>query len=158
MKPVVIIVIAIVFVIGMGLSINVSAESNLVPSWIRNSVSFWIQGEISDKEFLDSMAWLISKGIMTVSANPSSFSSYIIEEKSNVGSSKSTDPTTTESVWCNSGDTPLAYGAYGESRRNGYVLTLMTNAQPSDNGFEITVHNLTSESGEVHFWITCLKQ
>ena len=52
MKPVVIIAIAVVCSVGIGLSINVSAEEKLVPSWIKNTAEWWANGDIGDGEFL----------------------------------------------------------------------------------------------------------
>ena len=48
------------------LSQNVSAESNSVPSWIKNTASFWVEGNVSDVEFLNAMEFLIGEGIIQV--------------------------------------------------------------------------------------------
>ncbi|MFB5645379.1 MAG: phosphate/phosphite/phosphonate ABC transporter substrate-binding protein [Nitrosopumilaceae archaeon] len=45
---------------------NVSAESNSVPSWIKNTASFWVDGNVSDTEFLNAMEFLIGEGIIQV--------------------------------------------------------------------------------------------
>ena len=45
---------------------NVSAESNSVPSWIKNTASFWVDGNVSDTEFLNAMEFLIGEGIINV--------------------------------------------------------------------------------------------
>ncbi|MFQ5572891.1 MAG: phosphate/phosphite/phosphonate ABC transporter substrate-binding protein [Nitrosopumilaceae archaeon] len=45
---------------------NVSAESNSVPSWIKNTASFWVDGNVSDIEFLNAMEFLIGEGIIQV--------------------------------------------------------------------------------------------
>lgn len=158
MKSVFIIAVAVIFTVGIGLSINVSAEEKLVPAWIKNTVSFWVDGQVNDIEFLNAVEYLADQGIIQVSANPSSFSSYIVEKQGNVGSVTSTDPEKTEKVFCNGEDMPLTYGAYGESRRYGYDLSMTINAKPISNGFEIQVHNLISDGGQVNFWITCMNK
>ena len=45
---------------------NVSAESNSVPSWIKNTASFWVDGNVSDTEFLNAMEFLIGEGIIQI--------------------------------------------------------------------------------------------
>ena len=45
---------------------NVSAESNTVPSWIKNTASFWVDGNVSDTDFLNAMEFLIGEGIIQV--------------------------------------------------------------------------------------------
>ncbi len=66
MKPVIIIAIAVVFGIGIGLSLDVSAEEGLIPSWIKNTVIFWGNDQISDAEFIDALQFLIDNGILIV--------------------------------------------------------------------------------------------
>ncbi len=48
------------------ISQNVSAESDSVPSWIKNTASFWVDGDVSDTEFLNAMEFLIGEGIIQV--------------------------------------------------------------------------------------------
>lgn len=45
---------------------NVSAQSDSVPSWIKNTASFWVEGNVSDTEFLNAMEFLIGEGIIQV--------------------------------------------------------------------------------------------
>lgn len=66
MKPVIIIGIAVVFGIGVGLSINVSADEGLIPSWIKNTAGWWSENQISDSEFLDAIQFLVNNGIISV--------------------------------------------------------------------------------------------
>jgi phosphonate transport system substrate-binding protein len=37
-----------------------------VPSWIKNTASFWVDGNVSDTEFLNAMEFLIGEGIIQV--------------------------------------------------------------------------------------------
>jgi len=48
------------------ISQNVSAESDSLPSWIKNTASFWVDGDVSDTEFLNAMEFLIGEGIIQV--------------------------------------------------------------------------------------------
>ena len=40
----------VVIGLGIGLSINASAEENLIPSWIKNTAGWWASGSIGDTE------------------------------------------------------------------------------------------------------------
>jgi micrococcal nuclease len=68
MKPVIVIAIALVFVLGIGLgfSLNVSAEEGLIPSWIKSTASFWVDGQIGDSEFISALQYLVKEGILTI--------------------------------------------------------------------------------------------
>jgi len=56
----------IVSAIGLGFSLNASAEEGLIPSWIKNTVSFWVEDEVSDTEFVNAMQFLIKEEIIEV--------------------------------------------------------------------------------------------
>ena len=56
-----------VFVVITTITQNVSAESDSVPSWIKNTASFWVDGNVSDTEFLNAMEFLIGEGIIQIS-------------------------------------------------------------------------------------------
>lgn len=72
MKPVVIIVMAIVFGLVVGLSINVSAQDNLIPLWIKDTAGFWVDGHIDDTEFISALQYLVKEGILVISDETSS--------------------------------------------------------------------------------------
>ena len=80
MKSVIIISIVIVFGIGIGLSLNVSAEEGLIPSWIKNTASFWVDGNIGDSEFLSALQFLVKEGILVIDQPTSSQSTSIQQE------------------------------------------------------------------------------
>ncbi len=65
MKPVIIIVIAVV-VFGIGLALSVSAEEGLIPAWIKSTASFWVDGDISDSEFITALQFLVKEGILVI--------------------------------------------------------------------------------------------
>jgi len=66
MKPVIIIAIAIVSGIVIGLSLDVSAEEGLIPSWIKSTASFWVDDQITDSEFLSALQFLVKEGILII--------------------------------------------------------------------------------------------
>ena len=50
----------------LAVPITVSAQSGEIPSWIKNTASFWANDEISDQEFVLGIQFLITNGIMIV--------------------------------------------------------------------------------------------
>ena len=46
----------------------ISAQSDAVPSWIKNTAGWWANDQISEKEFINSMDYLIDSGIIQVSS------------------------------------------------------------------------------------------
>ena len=61
-------IIALVFTVGLGLglSVNVSGEEALIPSWIKTTAGFWVDGQIGDREFIQALQFLINNDILTV--------------------------------------------------------------------------------------------
>lgn len=61
-------IIALVFTVGLGLglSVNVSGEEALIPSWIKNTAKFWVDGQIGDKEFIQALQYLVKEGILEI--------------------------------------------------------------------------------------------
>ena len=45
-----------------------SAEESLVPSWIKTTVSFWVNGDSSDQEFLNAITWMLKNNVLQVSS------------------------------------------------------------------------------------------
>ena len=60
------IAIAVIFVTGIILSINVSAEENLIPSWVKNNAGWWAEGTIDDDSFIQGIQFLINTGAIIV--------------------------------------------------------------------------------------------
>ena len=60
------IAIAVIFVTGIILSINVSAEENLIPSWVKNNAGWWAEGTIDDDSFIQGIQFLINTGAVIV--------------------------------------------------------------------------------------------
>lgn len=51
----------------IGFSLNASAqETTSIPSWIKNTAKFWVNGDVSDAEFIKALQWLVSQKILVV--------------------------------------------------------------------------------------------
>ena len=61
-------IIALVFTagIGLGLSVNVSGEEAIIPSWIKTTAKFWVDGQIGDKEFIQALQYLVKEKILEI--------------------------------------------------------------------------------------------
>jgi len=46
----------------------VTAQSDAIPSWIKNTAGWWAEDQISETEFVNSMEYLIDSGIIDVSS------------------------------------------------------------------------------------------
>jgi hypothetical protein len=66
LKSLFLIAIAVIFVTGIILSINVSAEENLIPSWVKNNAGWWAEGTIDDDSFIQGIQFLINTGAVIV--------------------------------------------------------------------------------------------
>ena len=49
--------------------LSISAEDSLIPAWIKSTAGFWVNNQISDKEFISALQWLIDNEILTVSSS-----------------------------------------------------------------------------------------
>ena len=58
--------LVLVLGVGIGLSVQVKAEENLIPSWIKNTAKFWVDDQVSDTEFLNALQYLVNLGILVV--------------------------------------------------------------------------------------------
>lgn len=57
-----------IFVIlgAASIPISITAESNIIPGWIKNTTSFWATDQISDDEFINAIQYLIRGGIIKI--------------------------------------------------------------------------------------------
>ena len=46
----------------------VSAQSDAIPSWIKNTAGWWADDQITEMEFVNSMEYLIDSGIIQISS------------------------------------------------------------------------------------------
>lgn len=63
------VILPVFFVIAI-LPITAFAQSDAIPSWIKNSAGWWSEGLISDSEFIDSIEYLIEKGTIHIPSFP----------------------------------------------------------------------------------------
>ena len=62
-----VVVSSIVFAIMIGFTISASAqEESVIPDWIKTAVAFWVQGQISDLEFINIIQYFVENEIITV--------------------------------------------------------------------------------------------
>ena len=67
MQQKLLLVLALGTVAGLGLiPLSINAESEIVPSWIKNTAGFWANDQISDGEFLNAIEYLIAQGNIQV--------------------------------------------------------------------------------------------
>ena len=58
------------------------AQVQLIPSWIKSTAGYWSNDQISDREFLGAMQFLINKGILIIPKNISEENSSLTEDPS----------------------------------------------------------------------------
>jgi len=46
--------------------ISISAEESLIPSWIKNNAKWWSEGQIGESDYISSLQYLISQGIIEI--------------------------------------------------------------------------------------------
>ena len=56
----------------------VSAQSDAVPSWIKNTAGWWADDQITEMEFVNSMEYLIDSGIIQISSQSADVSELTI--------------------------------------------------------------------------------
>lgn len=107
------------------------AQDKTVPSWIKNTVSFWINGDVSDREFLNAVQFLANQGIIQVSPTKTTqiptFSTYTA--LTDIGSEEIGYQM--GAAYCESGDKVLSGGFF--SRGEAFPII----SRPvADNGWE----------------------
>jgi len=61
-------IIFTISIIGfLGFSITASAADSAIPEWIKNSAKWWSEGTISETEYIKSLEYLITQGIIQIS-------------------------------------------------------------------------------------------
>lgn len=63
-----IIIIAFLLVLGIGFSSMVHAQEDdgIIPPWVKGVANFWVQGNITDDEFLEAIEFLINSGVIEI--------------------------------------------------------------------------------------------
>lgn len=65
-------IIVFVIVIFSFSIVSISAEESLIPSWIRNTIGFWVSGDVSDQEFIAAIEWMLENNVIQVSQSVNS--------------------------------------------------------------------------------------
>lgn len=60
-------VLCITLVSTTGISLNASAQSDVIPQWIKNNAKLWADGQISESEFIKGIQYLMDNNILRVS-------------------------------------------------------------------------------------------
>lgn len=65
-KPIIFLIIG--FLLGSIplLAVSFADDESLIPSWIKNTAKFWVEGSVSDKEFLNALEFLIKEGMLVI--------------------------------------------------------------------------------------------
>ena len=62
------ILLSAILVMIVAFPLAVTAQSDAIPSWIKNTAGWWAEDQISETEFVNSMEYLIDSGIIQVSS------------------------------------------------------------------------------------------
>jgi len=62
------ILLSAILVMIAAFPLAVTAQSDAIPSWIKNTAGWWAEDQISETEFVNSMEYLIDSGIIQVSS------------------------------------------------------------------------------------------
>ncbi len=76
-------------------SVAFAADSDMIPSWIKDTAKFWVEGSITDTEFLAAIQYLIDQGILS---NSSSMADVMESDPRCSGSASCITGTVTEVV------------------------------------------------------------
>ena len=164
MKPVIIIAMAIVLLIPLTISAQIpewygeeAVVEKSVPKWIKTSVAFWVDGQVSDTEFLSAVEFLVSENIIQTSIPKVSAESQIY--------------TVTESyqIWGISssanGNSKLVKGDGNEIAISGgfespYLGIFPAMIKPyNTNAYDFSLVNVASNEsgGSATLYVTCMK-
>ena len=67
MQQKLILILILAFTFGLALiPLSISAESEIIPSWIKNTAGFWANDQISDVEFMNAIEYLVTQGTIQV--------------------------------------------------------------------------------------------
>jgi len=54
------------------LSLTYAESESLIPEWIKNTARFWVEGNVSDSEFINALQYMIKNGIIEIPEDESS--------------------------------------------------------------------------------------
>ena len=65
MKKIFLVIIFSIITVSL-ISFTSAQTNSLIPSWIKNTASFWVDDQITDQEFLTALQFLINEGILVI--------------------------------------------------------------------------------------------
>ena len=66
-KPIIFLIVGFLLGSSIPLLTLTSAESeSLIPEWIKNTARFWVEGNVSDSEFINALQYMIKNGIIVI--------------------------------------------------------------------------------------------
>ena len=166
MKTIILVgIIATVLITSFLVFNPVSAQEKTVPSWIKNTASFWVDGAVSDAEFLNAIEFLVNGGIIQVSNTPtdqkiSSTPTYIVRsQKYSVWGLASSQNGLPEKIRCNEGEIAVSGGFSTDV--SGVMVNMMEPRTSDDGtpfGYNIGAFNMNPQSGgDARIYVTCMK-
>jgi len=60
------ILLSAILVMIAAFPLAVTAQSDAIPSWIKNTAGWWADGQIDDSSFVSGIQWLISNNVMVI--------------------------------------------------------------------------------------------
>lgn len=139
---------------------TISAQKETVPSWIKTTVSFWVEGKVDDNTFLNAIQFLANQRIIEVNAESAltSVTEIYVKQKSvntaGLTSSSNGDP---DNIFCDGNDIAISGGA-STSWGQIYISQLYPIAKNGViNGYAVGFWNENPDfrSGQI-IYVTCL--
>jgi len=164
MKPVIIIAIAFVLLIPLTIFAQVPewyggdpVKEKSVPEWIKNSVAFWVNGQVSDTEFLNAVEYLVSENIIQTSVPNVSAESqiYTVSESYQIWGITSTANGQSKLVMCDKGDIAISGGF--DVPYHGIFPSMI---KPyGTNAYDFSLINIASNEsgGSATLYVTCMR-
>ncbi len=155
---------AIVLLIPLTISAQVpewyggeSVVEKSIPKWIKTSVAFWVDGQVSDTEFLSAVEFLVSENIIQTTIPKVSAESqiYTVTESYQIWGITSSANGNSQYVKCNGNDIAISGGF--EVPYYGIFPSVM---KPyGTEGYDFSLVNVASNEsgGSATLYVTCMK-
>ena len=134
-----------------------SFQEKSVPSWIKNSVSFWVDGQVSDTEFLNAVEFLVSENIIQTSVPKVTAESqiYTVTDTYQIWGISSSANGFPQNVRCDGNDIAISGGF--KSPYTGVFPSMIRPEGAHEYSFSL-VNVASNESGGVAtLYVTCMK-
>ena len=70
----------LVIVASEGTVASSTARESQIPSWIKTTIGFWINGDASDQEFINTIQWMLENNILQVSTTQDDGDMQVLEK------------------------------------------------------------------------------